>query len=108
MLKTRLPVGGEILDLALRQAKEFSRFVMCGAISQYNATQPVGPRNITRIIQMRIKMQGFIVLDHRAQYPEARELSAGMSGDLEIAVQHGSTCVRVGTAIMGDRPLISP
>lgn len=65
-------VGGEILDLALRQAKEFSRFVMCGAISQYNATQPVGPRNITRIIQMRIKMQGFIVLDHRAQYPEAR------------------------------------
>ncbi|TQW10975.1 zinc-binding dehydrogenase [Cordyceps javanica] len=65
-------VGGEVLDLALRQAKEFSRFVMCGAISQYNSSQPVGPRNITRIIQMRIKMQGFIVLDHKAQYPEAR------------------------------------
>ena len=46
--------------------------------------------------------------DFVAQHPEARELSAGMSGDLEIAVQHGSTCVRVGTAIMGDRPLISP
>ena len=36
------------------------------------------------------------------------ELSAGMSGDLEIAVKHGSTCVRVGTAIMGQRPLTSP
>lgn len=65
-------VGGEILELSLRQAKEHARFVMCGAISQYNATQPVGPRNITRVIQMRIKMQGFIVFDHKAQYPEAR------------------------------------
>ncbi|AZG43711.1 YggS family pyridoxal phosphate-dependent enzyme [Gordonia insulae] len=42
-----------------------------------------------------------------ADHPAARELSAGMSGDLESAVVHGSTCVRVGTAIMGPRPLIS-
>ena len=35
-------------------------------------------------------------------------LSAGMSGDLEAAVRHGSTCVRVGTALMGPRPLTSP
>lgn len=42
-----------------------------------------------------------------AQHPEAVELSAGMSGDLESAVAHGSTCVRVGTAIMGPRPILS-
>ncbi|MFT4086856.1 MAG: alanine racemase [Gordonia sp. (in: high G+C Gram-positive bacteria)] len=42
-----------------------------------------------------------------SRYPQARELSAGMSGDLEEAVAHGSTCVRVGTAIMGNRPLLS-
>lgn len=30
--------------MALQQAKEFSRFVMCGAISQYNATDPKGPK----------------------------------------------------------------
>lgn len=41
-------------------------------------------------------------------HPEATELSAGMSGDLEAAVRHGSTCVRVGTALMGQRPLASP
>ena len=35
-------------------------------------------------------------------------LSAGMSGDMEVAVRHGSTCVRVGTALMGQRPLTSP
>jgi pyridoxal phosphate enzyme (YggS family) len=35
-------------------------------------------------------------------------ISAGMSGDLESAVRHGSTCVRVGTALLGQRPLTSP
>ena len=32
------------------------------------------------------------------------ELSMGMSGDLELAIERGSTCVRVGTAIFGSRP----
>ncbi|MCV7346340.1 YggS family pyridoxal phosphate-dependent enzyme [Mycolicibacterium rhodesiae] len=41
-------------------------------------------------------------------HPAATALSAGMSGDLEAAVRHGSTCVRVGTALMGQRPLTSP
>ncbi|GAB3481348.1 YggS family pyridoxal phosphate-dependent enzyme [Amycolatopsis cihanbeyliensis] len=44
----------------------------------------------------------------RAEHPEAAELSAGMSGDLEIAVAYGSTCVRVGTALLGGRGLASP
>jgi PLP dependent protein len=35
-------------------------------------------------------------------------LSAGMSDDFEIAVKHGATCVRVGTALLGPRPLPSP
>jgi pyridoxal phosphate enzyme (YggS family) len=43
----------------------------------------------------------------RRVHPGAAELSAGMSGDLEQAIAHGSTCVRVGTAILGDRPLTS-
>src|SRR5690554_3224482 len=32
------------------------------------------------------------------------ELSMGMSNDLELAIQEGSTMVRVGTAIFGERP----
>lgn len=34
---------------------------------------------------------------------EMKELSMGMSGDLEIAIQEGATIVRVGTAIFGKR-----
>lgn len=41
-------------------------------------------------------------------YEQPLGLSAGMSSDLESAVKHGSTCVRVGTALMGQRPLTSP
>ena len=32
-----------------------------------------------------------------------RELSMGMSGDFEVAIQEGATMVRVGTAIFGSR-----
>ncbi|WP_367136723.1 YggS family pyridoxal phosphate-dependent enzyme [Saccharothrix sp. HUAS TT1] len=44
----------------------------------------------------------------RADHPDATVISAGMSGDLEDAIAHGSTCVRVGTALMGSRGLASP
>lgn len=54
---------------------------------------------------------GALAQEHRrvrSAHPGATELSAGMSGDLEAAVRHGSTLVRVGTALMGKRPLTSP
>ena len=35
---------------------------------------------------------------------DARELSMGMSGDLEVAIAAGATMVRVGTAVFGQRP----
>lgn len=35
---------------------------------------------------------------------EMKELSMGMSGDLEVAIEEGSTIVRVGSAIFGTRP----
>ena len=39
----------------------------------------------------------------RAAYPEASLVSAGMSGDLDAAIRHGATHVRVGTALLGHR-----
>jgi len=39
----------------------------------------------------------------RAQHPGADWVSAGMSGDLEAAIRHGATHLRVGTAILGSR-----
>jgi pyridoxal phosphate enzyme (YggS family) len=43
----------------------------------------------------------------RERFPQATTLSAGMSGDLEVAIRHGSDVVRVGTALVGERRLTS-
>jgi PLP dependent protein len=37
-------------------------------------------------------------------HPRVRELSMGMSGDYEVAVEEGATMVRIGTALFGARP----
>jgi pyridoxal phosphate enzyme (YggS family) len=39
----------------------------------------------------------------RGSHPAATVVSAGMSGDLEAAVKHGATHLRVGTALLGGR-----
>ena len=44
----------------------------------------------------------------RRDHPGARDVSAGMTADLEEAVAAGSTLVRVGTALFGERHLPSP
>jgi PLP dependent protein len=43
----------------------------------------------------------------RSAHPEAVLLSAGMTGDLEVAISHASGVVRVGTALVGYRPIAS-
>ena len=40
----------------------------------------------------------------KRNYPEMDTLSMGMSGDIEAAIENGSTMVRVGTALFGQRP----
>jgi NADPH-dependent curcumin reductase CurA len=87
-------VGGEILDMALAQAKPFARFVQCGAISEYNKEKAEGIKNYTTIISMRIRMQGFIVFDFLERYGEARKqlaqwLSEGKLKRKETVVKGG-------------------
>jgi PLP dependent protein len=67
------------------------------------AIPPLGADTVDSFVRLEAEL-------HRVQehYPQRLGLSAGMSSDLETAVEHGSTCVRVGTALMGQRPLTSP
>ncbi|BFZ53927.1 hypothetical protein PYCC9005_000958 [Savitreella phatthalungensis] len=65
-------VGGDILDACLKRAAQNAVFVICGAISQYEAGKDAkGPAAYTYIISMRIRMQGFIVFDYAKDYPRA-------------------------------------
>ncbi len=64
-------VGGDMLNTVLGMNNVGSRFVICGAISQYNATQLApGPGNYIRLLTKRSRMEGFIVLDFADRYME--------------------------------------
>ena len=64
-------VGGEILDLALARMNLFGRVIVCGTISDYNATEPYRVRNWRAILVNRLKVQGMIVFDWKERYGEA-------------------------------------
>jgi NADPH-dependent curcumin reductase CurA len=80
-------VGGEILDVALANLALNARVVLCGAISQYNATnERRGIVNTAMLITRRARMQGFLVLDYAHRFVEAQTELAGMV--LSGALQH--------------------
>jgi NADPH-dependent curcumin reductase CurA len=65
-------VGGDILDAALQHMNDFGRLVECGMISAYNDREPVpGPKHMTNIVKRRLRMEGFIVMDHLDRFGEA-------------------------------------
>lgn len=58
-------VGGDILEAALANLAMRARVVLCGAISQYNDTEPrPGPSNLMNLVVMRGRMEGFIIMDY--------------------------------------------
>jgi len=64
-------VGGEHLEAALARMNTFGRIVLCGMISQYNATEPpLGPSNLIFAVGKRLTIKGFIVSDHLDRLPQ--------------------------------------
>jgi NADPH-dependent curcumin reductase CurA len=71
-------VGGEILDAALAHLARRARVVICGAISQYNATGAVrGPSNYMALLVKHASMTGFVMSDYLDRYAEAVTEMAG-------------------------------
>ena len=71
-------VGGEILDACLARLAMHARIVICGAISQYNATGGMkGPANYMSLLVNRASMTGMVVFDYAARYGEAAREMAG-------------------------------
>jgi NADPH-dependent curcumin reductase CurA len=62
-------VGGEQLEAAISATRNHARIVLCGAVSQYNAASPPpGPRNLALAIGRRLRLEGFIVIDHLSRF----------------------------------------
>ncbi len=62
-------VGGEILDTVLARINRKARIIICGAISQYNATTAIaGPKNYLSLLVNRARMEGIVVFDYADRY----------------------------------------
>ena len=86
--------GGCALDAAAPLAKSLSADGL--AVRGLMAVGPLGEPELAR--------PGFAAVRRIADELGLPVRSFGMSGDLEVAVQEGSTMVRVGTALFGPRP----
>jgi NADPH-dependent curcumin reductase CurA len=86
-------VGGDILDAALARLAHGARVVICGAISQYNATEGMrGPANYMALVVRHASMTGFLVFHYASRYAEgARQMgewvAAGKLNSREDVVQ---------------------
>ncbi|MFF4962464.1 NADP-dependent oxidoreductase [Streptomyces sp. NPDC001222] len=79
-------VGGDHLEAAIGSLNRDGRIAVCGMISVYNNTEPApGPKNLSRLIQTRGRIEGFLVGDHYDLQPQFVQEVGGWvrSGELK-------------------------
>jgi pyridoxal phosphate enzyme (YggS family) len=89
VIESELPA---LADIALASANLHLAGLMC--------VPPVAADPRTAFTEIAAIHRRFI-----SNYPEAKSLSAGMSGDFEIAIDCGATHIRVGSSILGSRTM---
>ena len=58
-------VGGDFLESAIFRMKNFGEIIICGRISQMNATSPgSGIKNMAHVLVKRLTIKGFLIFDH--------------------------------------------
>jgi hypothetical protein len=98
--KAGIPLDSPDLERLLRAAPRLESLQICGLMTVPPFTEdPEGARPYFRLLrdlrdQIAARKLPAIAMD---------VLSMGMSHDFEVAIEEGSTCVRVGTAIFGER-----
>ncbi|KIW12232.1 hypothetical protein PV08_09508 [Exophiala spinifera] len=86
-------VGGEILDLMLGRMSMYGRVAACGAISQYNSSEPLALKNYFQVISMRLQIRGFILLDYLQKRAEALQVFRQAIQDGKLKIGEGNQTV---------------
>lgn len=93
---TKGGIQPEDVEKLLNFANEFNNVKIVGLMTMAPFIEPEETRKYFRLLrELRDKLS--------IKYPNIRELSMGMSNDYWVAVEEGSTIVRIGTAIFGER-----
>lgn len=89
----------EILDI-LFNADKYQGVEICGLMGMATNSDD---ENVVDADFARIEDYYLYLRDLFPEYESFRELSIGMSGDWPLALRHGATMIRIGTAIFGER-----
>lgn len=92
----------ELLPLASEIAAHLP-LVKIGGLMTIGANEPDDPDAVIRSFEVTRALSA--QLRELPGLADASELSMGMTNDLELAIAHGSTEIRIGTAVFGPRPM---
>lgn len=86
-------VGGPVMEAAMFNLALHARIVLCGLISEYNAPERVGMRNLWQVIARRAIVHGFLIADYAGRFGEGGAQMAQWLGEgrlrMDEDVQHG-------------------
>lgn len=88
----------EEVESFIEELKNFSRIRVIGLMTMAPNTED---DSVIRNVFRKLKELQVKIADKQLPYAPCNELSMGMSGDYEIAIEEGATFVRIGTALVG-------
>ena len=88
-------VGGDMLNMMLTYMARYGRIICCGAIATYNSSSDELPgiKNWFEVISMRLKCQGFIVIDYMHKSGEAIDVFKKALSDGKLQIEEGEHIV---------------
>ncbi|MBU6266500.1 MAG: NADP-dependent oxidoreductase [Sphingomonadales bacterium] len=86
-------VGGDVMDAEMLNLAKHARIVLCGLISEYNAVEKHGIRNLWPVLTQQATIHGFLIMDYAPQFGEAGAVMAQWMAEgrlrIDEDVQHG-------------------
>jgi NADPH-dependent curcumin reductase CurA len=79
-------VGGPVMEAELFNLSLHARIVLCGLISEYNAPERVGIRNLWQVLARRATIQGFLIADYADRFAEGGAQMARWLGEGKLRV----------------------
>jgi pyridoxal phosphate enzyme (YggS family) len=95
------PTRGGIWPAELRELAQMISQASHLDLKGLMSVAPLGEKPELAFARLKEIRIGFL-----KEHPQAQILSAGMSDDLEAAILHGATHLRIGSALLGERPKI--
>jgi NADPH-dependent curcumin reductase CurA len=86
-------VGGDVLDAGLMNLADEARILICGLISEYNATEKIGARQLWQLVVHRATMSGFLISQYVPRFAEGGTQMAAWTAEGKLRfdedIQHG-------------------